>query len=132
MKNPALLIPAFCLLLPFTGCGSSGTNTTVTPITPSSIAIQLSSATLTVSQGSSGSATVVVSRTGTTGNVTLSLTGLPGGATAAYQNPAAGNSGQITILTTAAALAGTYPLTVQATDGTYSASSSLSLVIRCV
>jgi hypothetical protein len=129
MKNLVPLIPAICLLLPFTGCGGSGTATTVPPITPSSIAIQLSSSTLTISQGSSGSATVAVTRTGTTGNVTLSLTGLPGGATVAFQNPTAGNSGQVTITTTTAALAGTYPLTMQATDGTYSASASLSLVI---
>jgi hypothetical protein len=130
VKSLLRLLPAFLLLFTLTGCGGSsgGSTTTVS----SSLAIQLSGATVTVSQGSSASATVAVTRTGTTGSVTLSVIGLPAGATATYQNPAAGNSGQITVATTAAALPGTYPLTVQATDGTYSASASLSLVITAV
>jgi O6-methylguanine-DNA--protein-cysteine methyltransferase len=130
VKSLLRLLPAFLLFFTLAGCGGSSSGGT-TPVS-SSIAIQVSSPTVTVSQGSSASATVAVTRTGTTGNVTLSLTGLPAGATATYQNPAAGSGGQITINTTAAATAGTYPLTVQATDGTYSASANLSLVITAV
>jgi len=130
VKSLLRLLPAFLLLFILTGCGGSSSSSS-TPVS-SSLAIQLSSATVTVSQGASGSSTVTVIRTGTTGSVTLSVTGLPTGATATYQNPAAGNSGQIAITTTAATLSGTYPLTVTATDGTYSASANLNLVVNAV
>jgi hypothetical protein len=127
MKSLLRLLPALPLLIALAGCGGSSSSSS-TPVS-NSIAIQLSSATLTLAQGASGNDSVTVTRAGTTGSVTLSVTGLPTGATATYQNPAAGNSGQITIATTASTTAGTYPLTVKATDGTYSATASLSLVI---
>lgn len=130
MKSLLRLFPALLLLFALAGCGGSSSGGTTT--TTNSIAIQLSSATLTIAQGSSGSDTVTVTRTGTTGNVTLSVSGLPTGATATFTDPVAGNSGQIAIATTAATLSGTYPLTVKATDGTYSATASLSLVITAV
>jgi O-glycosyl hydrolase len=96
------------------------------------ISIVLSSPALTVGQGSNASLPVTINRTGITGNVRLNVTGLPSGATATCQNPGAQDGGEVTIATSAATLSGTYTLTVQATDGTNSASSSLSLTINIV
>ena len=131
MKNFAPLLPGLFLSFSFLGCGGGGATAPVTPVTPvvtNGIALQLSTATLAVPQGSSASSTVTVVRTGATGSVTFSLTGLPAGATVSYLNPESANSGQIVVMATTLS-AGTYALTLQATDGTYSASSSLSLVV---
>lgn len=98
------------------------------PRAANGITLQLSASTLTVPEGSSAGATVTLTRTGNTGDVTFSVTGLPSGATISYLNPEAASSGQITVMATTAAL-GAYALTLQATDGTNSASSNLSLVV---
>ncbi|MGO9012012.1 MAG: non-reducing end alpha-L-arabinofuranosidase family hydrolase [Bryobacteraceae bacterium] len=125
MKNLVPLLPVLCLSLSFIGwSGREGT----TPLAANGITLQLSTSTLTVPEGSSASTAVTLARTGNTGSVTFSVTGLPAGATISYLNPEAASSGQITVMATTTAL-GTYPLTLQATDGTNSASSSLSLVV---
>lgn len=85
-----------------------------------------------MNQGGNASVTVTVTRSGAIGNVTLSASGLPTGASAAFQQPGTGPSGQITIAAAAATLSGTYPLTIQATDGVVSASAPLNLSINLV
>ena len=122
MKQLVTLLPVFYLSLSFIGW--SGREDT-----PPGITLQLSTSTLTVPEGSSASTVVTLVRTGDTGIVALSVTGLPAGATMSYLNPEAASIGQITVMATTAAL-GTYVLTLQATDGTNSASSSLSLVVN--
>ena len=69
-----------------------------------------------------------LTRTGSTGSVTLSVSGLPQGATDTIQSPGAGNSGSISF-DAGTALAGTYSVTVLASDGTVSSSESLSLTV---
>jgi len=131
MKNLVPSLPASLLLL-FVGCGGGSSNPgtpPITPIVPNGIALQLSTATLTVAEGSSTSTNVTVVRTGTTGSITFSVAGLPAGATVAYLNPESSNSGQMSVIAMTAA-AGAYPLTLNATDGTYSASSNVSLVVN--
>ena len=123
MKSHLQLLFAFCVLISFAGCGGGGSSTS------SSIALQLASPTLTISDNSSGSDAVTLTRTGTTGSVTLGLTGLPAGATVAITNPGSSNSGQITV-TLATTAAGSYPLSLRATDGTNSASIGLTLVVN--
>ena len=129
MKNPVPLLPALCLSLSFIGWGGEAGTAPVTPLAPNGITLQLSTSTLTVPEGSSASAAVTLARTGNTGSVSFSVTGLPAGATISYLNPDAASSGQITVMATTAAV-GTYALTLQATDGTNSASSSFSLVVN--
>ena len=128
MKSRLLFPIGFaCIVLLSNGCGDGGTTAPVTPVTPvatNSIALQLSSSTLTVPDGSSASTAVTLARTGTTGSVTFSVTGLPAGATVSYLNPEATNSGQVVVMATPAVAAGTYALTLQATDGTNSTSST--------
>src|SRR5208282_472494 len=55
---------------------------------------------------------------------------LPAGATISYQNPEATSSGQIIVMATPTSAAGNYSFTLQATDGTNSTSSSISMVIN--
>ena len=54
--------------------------TPVTPVVTNGIALQLSSSTLTVPEGSSANTSASLTRTGTTGSITFSATGLPAGA----------------------------------------------------
>jgi len=77
---------------------------------------------------SSTTVSATVARTGSVGNVTLTVTGTPSGASTQVQSPGAGNSGSLTIDPGTAA-AGTYPLTVTASDGQVSSSASLTLTI---
>ena len=129
MKNLVPLLPALCLSLSFVGLGGEEGTAPVTPLATNGITLQLSTSTLTVPAGSGASAAVTVARTGNTGTVTFSVNGLPAGATISYLNPEAASSGQITVMATTAAV-GTYALTLRATDGTNSASSSFSLVVN--
>ena len=124
-----LAVGSICIALLPNGCGGGGGGSTSPTQTTNSIALQLASPTITATDSSSGSDAVTVTRTGTTGNLTFSLTGLPTGATASFVNPANGDSGQISVTLTTVA-AGTYPLTLAATDGTNTASATLSLVVN--
>lgn len=71
---------------------------------------------------------VTVARNGVTGDVALTLTGLPAGAIADVQSPGAGDTGSVTFSPGSAA-AGLYPLTIQASAGSSSGSSLLTLTI---
>ncbi len=116
---------AFFILLSFSaGCGGGGTSSP-----PGSLTLSLASNTAQVFQGQGSTtvnATVVLS--GTTGSVTLNVTGLPTGATDQIQSPGDGTSGSVTFNAGAAA-AGTYPLTVTASAGTLSSTANLTLTI---
>jgi uncharacterized protein (TIGR03437 family) len=128
VKNLVPLLPVLFLSLSFIGWGGREGTAPVTPLAANGITLQLSTSMLAVPKGSSASTAVTLARTGNTGNVTFSVTGLPAGATISYLNPEAASSGQITVMATTAAV-GTYALALQATDGTNSASSSFSLVV---
>lgn len=128
MRNLVPLPSALFLSLSFIGWGGEAGPAPVTPLATNGITLQLSTSTLTVPEYSSAGAAVTLARAGNTGRVTFSVTGLPAGATISYLNPEATSSGQITVVATTAGV-GAYALTLQATDGTNSASSSLSLVV---
>src|SRR5207244_12999839 len=67
---------------------------------------------------------------GFSGNVTLSVSGVPGGASASFSpNPIAGGSSTLSVSTGSAAL-GTYTLTITGTSGVLSHSTSVSLKIH--
>jgi Alginate lyase len=72
---------------------------------------------------------------GYTGNVTLSATGLPSGATATFTPPgvavgASAVTSTMTVTTTAATATGIYPITVTATDGTLTNTAYPELTIN--
>lgn len=72
--------------------------------------------------------TVNLTRSGSTGNVTLTVTGLPQGASDTIQSPGAGNSGSVSFNAGTAA-AGTYSVTITASDGNVSGDATASLTI---
>ena len=97
----------------------------------SSLSLSLANNSAQVFQGPSQNSDTVnatVTRTGTTGNVTLTVIGLPQGASDTVQSPGSGNSGSVTINAGTAA-AGTYSVTVTASDGSVSGNASLSLTV---
>ena len=105
---------------------------TVTAATPS-ISLALTSATLTIVQGASTPTTTVnITRVNFTGDVTLSVNGLPTGVTAAFvPNPANGNSSELTLTVAPTAPVGTFTtLSVQGTGtGITTVLTPLSLTI---
>ena len=86
----------------------------------------------TVAPGGSASYTATVSAgTGFTGTVAFSVSGLPSGASASF-NPAsvtASGSTTLTVSTTAATPAGSYPLTITGTSGPVVHSVNVTLVV---
>jgi hypothetical protein len=123
MKIPGLA--AMCSMLAFgLACGGGGMG----PVS-SSLSLSLASSSAQVFQGQASVAVnASLTRSGSTGNVTLSITGLPQGATDAIQSPGSGNSGSVTFNAGTAA-AGTYSLTITASDGTVSGNAGLTLTI---
>jgi len=80
--------------------------------------------------GPSGTSTITVAPTGGfTGNVTLSVSGLPTGATASFTPNPTTSTSLLAVSASAAAVAGTYPLTVTGTSGALTHTTSVSLVI---
>jgi hypothetical protein len=126
-----LLAPLFMI----SGCGSGGSSST--PVQPTdSLSVSVSSATVTVPQGGSiGRVTANITRTSTTGAVTLTVSGMPSGAVVTIeQQPGYGNTGTIALnpqgASSQGATSGTYPLTVSATDGMATATTPISFVIN--
>ncbi len=105
------------------GCGGGSMGTSP------SISVMLSSSSITAFQSQSAvTDNLTISRFGTSGNVTLTLNGVPFGATAQITSPGSGTSGSVSIDPGTAA-AGTYPITVNAGDGTVSGSAHFTLII---
>jgi hypothetical protein len=64
---------------------------------------------------------------GNSNAVTLSVPSLPTGVTAQIQSPGTGNTGTVTFTATPQAAAGTYAVTIQASDGSSTGAASLAL-----
>src|SRR5437879_3957859 len=94
-------------------------------------ALSAAPASRTVTQGGSTTYTVNISRLGGfTGSVTLSVSGLPAGASASFNpNPATG-SATMTVTTTATTSTGSFSATITGTSGTLSHTTSVSLVVN--
>jgi hypothetical protein len=117
---------AICAALAFAvGCGNAGVHTIPAP----SLTLSLSNSSPLAFQGQPAvTDNVTVTPIGSIGNVTLTVTGLPQGATDTIQSPGTGTSGSISIEAGTAA-AGTYPLTITASDGTTSGQANATLTI---
>jgi hypothetical protein len=122
----------------YTGVGFNGTWNGVTNAVPASFAINGSSCsslvitpslpTLSIAPGGSASDTITVSG-GFTGNVALSVSGLPSGVTAAFgTNPTTGSSA-LTFTASSLAAAGTSTVTITGTSGPLTSSTTIVLTI---
>jgi hypothetical protein len=72
---------------------------------------------------------VTATVTGNSGTATLSVSGIPNGTLSQIVQPSGGSAGTITLTSSAATPAGTYPLMVTATAGNASTSQNLTLVV---
>ena len=75
--------------------------------------LSLSPASLTIVRGASATTTLTIERTNFTDAVTLAATSLPEGMTVSFASPApTGTSSTVTVATTSAVAAGTYPVSI--------------------
>jgi hypothetical protein len=81
--------------------------------------------------GSASYTATVAAGTGFTGVVAFSASGLPAGANASFNPPSVPTAGStsLTVTTTAATPAGTYPLTITGTSGPITHSANVTLVV---
>jgi hypothetical protein len=104
---------------------------TVQPVPPD-FSLSASPASRTVVQGGGTSFTATVTAgTGFSGTVSLSVSGLPTGATGSF-NPASiatSGSSTLSVSTTSSTPAGSYPLTITATSGTLTHTANVTLVV---
>jgi subtilase family serine protease len=104
---------------------------TVTATATPSFTLAASPASLSVTQGSSGTSTITVTdKNGFTGSVTLAASGLPSGVTAAFgTNPTTGTS-VLTLTASATATTGAATVTITGTSGTLTATSTVALTVN--
>jgi hypothetical protein len=103
---------------------------------PGAISISLSLSTVTAGQdGTPGSVTVAVTRpSGNTSSVTLTTGPVAAGVNTQINSPGSSDSGTVTFTPQApgAPAAGSYPVTISASDGASTASANMTLVIAIV
>jgi subtilase family serine protease len=104
---------------------------TVTATATPSFTLAASPASLSVTQGSSGTSTITVTdKNGFTGSVTLAASGLPSGVTAAFgTNPTTGTS-VLTLTASATATTGTATVTITGTSGSLTATTTVALTVN--
>jgi hypothetical protein len=105
-------------------------NRFIGPGTPG-FSLAASPASQKVAQGSPTSYSVAVTPTnGFTGQVSLSVSGLPSGATASFSPNPATSSSTLSVTTAGTTPVGTYPLTITGTSGGVTQTTSVSLVVN--
>jgi hypothetical protein len=114
------------LLLTAGGCGGR--------TLPSDLTLTLSSASLIAPQdGTPAPVTVTIQRmAGDTSALTLSTSSLPSGLRAQITSPGSGNSGSVAFTAQGATPAGTYPITIKATDASAMGSAQLQINVAIV
>ena len=114
--------------------GTSGTLTTSTQIYVSLVAptFTISTSTnLSIGQGTTNSVYVnILAQNGFTGNVTLSVSGLPNGVTAFFAPNPISSNGELTIAASNAATVGSATLTITGTSGAITATATMTLTIN--
>jgi|SRR5271157_640775 len=130
-----VLVSLLFMVLLAVSCGGGGGSGSTTP-PPTPISISLSVSTVTAGQdGTSASVSVTVTRpSGDTAAVTVTASLVPEGVNTQIDSPGSGNSGTVTFTpqTPGPPAAGSYAVTINASDGTTNASANLTLVIAVV
>jgi hypothetical protein len=84
-----------------------------------------------LAQGSSATSTITITDGGGfSGSVTLSVSGLPSGVTAAFSPNPATSSSTLTFTASGSAATGTFPLTISGVSGSLTGETSLSLTVN--
>src|SRR6202020_1050952 len=106
------------------------TSFTVTAAAAPNFALSASPASLTVTQGTSGTSTISVTDIGGfTGSVTLSASGLPSGVTATFGTNPATSTSVLTLTASTTATTGAATVTVTGVSGTLSHSTTIALTV---
>jgi subtilase family serine protease len=117
-----------------TGWGSpNGQNliNVLAPLSPPSFKLTAALGSLTINPGASGSATInIVSANGFSGNINLSVSGLPAGVAVTWSANPANVASSLTLVVSDAVVRGSYLVTVTGTSGSLSASTTLALLIN--
>jgi hypothetical protein len=99
--------------------------------TTPNFSLSASPASVSVTQGSTGSSTITVTKTGGfTGSVTLSNSTLPSGVTATYGTNPTTSTSTITFTASSTATTGTSTITITGVSGTLSHTTTISLTIN--
>ena len=117
---------------PLTITGTSGSLTATTPmtLTVGVPAFSLTAPSPTVGQGSTGTGYVYVNaQNGFSGNVNLSISGLPSGVTATFSPASTTYSSSILFTVGSTVPAGQYPLTVTGTSGSLTETTPMTLTV---
>jgi hypothetical protein len=92
--------------------------------------LTLASPAISIAQGASGTVTVALARTNFTGDVSLSVSGLPTGATASFNPAVVSTTSSVLTIATGTAAVGTYNLTITGTaTGSADRTTPLTLTI---
>ncbi len=116
--------------------GTSGSLTASTTIALTiapapSFTLAPSTATLSVTQGSTATDTITIAgANGFTGSVTLAASGLPAGVTASFSTNPATASTVLTLTASSAATTGTATVTITGTSGSLAASTTIALTVN--
>jgi len=114
-----------------TFAGTSPTPPPPPPPPPPSFTLSDNPGSLSITQGSSGAATISVTPSGGfNGNVAFAVTGLPAGVTATFNSASAPSSTSLTLSAGAGAPLGASNLTITGTSGALSATTALALTIN--
>jgi len=93
--------------------------------------LSASPASVTVTQGSSGSSTITVTPSGGfTGSVTLSASGLPAGVTASFDTNPTTSTSVVTLSASSTATTGTATVTITGTSGSLTHTTTISLTVN--
>ena len=94
-----------------------------------SVTLSLASSSVTAFQGQAPvTVNATIARSNFSGSVTLTLSGLPTGATGGITSPGSGDNGSV-VFNAGSAAAGTYSVTISASGGTLGSNATLSLTI---